>query len=176
MKSGLRSVLPGMRLDDLAGALAPHAVALGAERIHGEEEGAAAVVEGVEVEDDVVVVVEVVAVGHGGADGGGDAVVGDDAEVDRVGGVPDEDLGPLLRGAAVHRLVLPEAGEAGGLGPGGLVEDAVHPDLGRLDARDLGGGGALAFDRPALSRGVGGGGGDDGLDEQQECEHGPGVV
>ena len=70
MKSGFLSVLPGMRLLHLAGALAPDAVALGAERVHPEEEGAAAVVEGVEVEDDVVVVVDVVAVGHGGADRG----------------------------------------------------------------------------------------------------------
>ena len=59
----------------------------------------------------------------------GHPVVGDDAEVDRVGRVPDQDLGPLLRGPAVHRLVLPEAGEPGGLGPDGLVEDAVHPHL-----------------------------------------------
>ena len=147
----------------LAGALAPHAVALHAERIDAEEEGAAAVVEGVEVEDDVVLVVDVVPVGDGGADGGRAPVVGDDAEVDRVGRIPHQDLGLLLRGAAVHRLVLPEAGEPRGLGPHRLVEHAVDPDR-RFQPRDLGGGRALSLDDRA-------GGG--GLEQQQSREHGP---
>ena len=122
---GIQVGAAGDEAADLPGALAPDAVALGAQRVHAEEEGAAAVVEGVDVDDDVVVVVDVVAVGHGGADRGRQPVVGHDAEVDRVRRVPDQDLGLLLGGPAVHRLVLPEAAEPGGLGPGGLVEHAV---------------------------------------------------
>ena len=151
-----------MRLLTWPGALAPHAVALDAQRVHAEEEGPAAVVEGVDVEDDVVVVVDVVAVGHGGPDRGRTAVVGDDAEVDRVRRVPHQDLGLLLGGPAVHRLVLPEAGEPGGLGPGGLVEHAV--DLhGGFEPRHLRGGRALPLDDGA---------GNGGLDQQQQREHG----
>ena len=60
----------GNEAADLAGALASHPVGLDTQRVDGEEECAAPVVEGVEVEDDVVVVVDVVPVGDGGTDGG----------------------------------------------------------------------------------------------------------
>ena len=91
----------------------------------------------------------------------GTPVVGDDAEVNRVRRVPDQHLGPLLRGPAVHRLVLPEAGEPGGLGPDRLVEHAVDPDR-RLQPGDLGGGRALPLDD---------GTGYGGLEQQQQREH-----
>ncbi len=69
------------------------------------------------------------------ADGVGLAVVGEDAEVDGVGRVPDEHLGPLHGRAAVRRFELREAGEPHGLGPGGFIQHAVDDGRG-LDARD----------------------------------------
>ena len=146
---------------DLAGALAPNAVALGPKRVHAEEERPAAIVESVDVEDDVVVVVDVVAVGHGRTDRGGIAVVGDDAEVDRVRRIPHQDLGLLLGGPAVHRLVLPEAGQPGGLGPGGLVQ------LPSISDRGFPAAGSPRWASPSPRRRRRG-----GLDEQQQREHG----
>jgi hypothetical protein len=56
---------------DLSRAFAADPVALNSQRIHPEEEGPSPVVEGVEVEHHVIVVVDVVAIGNGGADRGG---------------------------------------------------------------------------------------------------------
>ena len=80
----------------------------------------AAIVEGVEVEDDVVFVVDVVPVGHRGSDGGRRG--GRWAMTPKwiaSGAVPDQHLGLLLRGAAIHWLILPEAGQPGGLDQAG---------------------------------------------------------
>ena len=115
-------------------ALALGAVGLDAERVDDEDEGAVALVEGVEVELDVVVAADAVAVGERR---GHRARLGEgaDAEVDGVGGVPDAHLGGVGRGPAVDRLVEREAVEDGGAGPGGFVEAAVDDD-GRLDLRE----------------------------------------
>ena len=145
-----------------AGAFAPDAVVLHAERVDAEEEGAAAVVEGVEVDGDVVVVADVVAVGHAGVDGAGLAVMGHDAEVDGGRAVPDQHVGPLLRRPAVHRLVLGKAAESGGLGPGGLVEAAIHLNFG-FDARNGDGGRAASRDRSGCGL---------DLEEEREGAHG----
>ena len=85
----------------------------------------------------------------------------DDAEVDGVGCVPDQDLGFFLGGPPVHRLILPEAGEPGGLGPGGLVELAVDLDR-RLQPGNLCCRRPLPLDSDARER---------ILYQQQECEH-----
>src|SRR2546426_10856105 len=50
--------------------------------------------------------------------------------------VPHEDLGRVLRGAAVYGTVLGEAGERRGLTPHAFVEDPVNGDLG-FDPRDV---------------------------------------
>ena len=63
------------------------------------------------------------------------SLAGADAEPDRVGRVPDQHLGRLLRGAAVHRLVLGKTGEPRGAPPDVLVEPAVNDGRG-LDARN----------------------------------------
>ena len=49
--------------------------------------------------------------------------------MDGVGGVPDQDLGVVVGGEPVDRLVLREAGQNRRVRPGGLVEDAVHLDF-----------------------------------------------
>lgn len=130
---------------DLAGALAANAVGLGAQRVHPKEERSAAVVERVEVDHDMVVVVDVVAVGYGCADGGRIPVVGDDAEVDRIRRVPDQHLGLLLGRSTVDGLVLPEPGEAGRLRPRWFIEIPVDLD-GHFQAGNLRGWRALALD------------------------------
>jgi hypothetical protein len=106
--------------------IAAGAVLLDAERVDAEEEGAPPVVVGVEEDLDVVVAADVVAVGARRADGVAVGLVRADPEPDGVGGVPDEDLGVVLRRAAVHGLVLGEAGEARGLRPHRLVEHPIH--------------------------------------------------
>ena len=85
---------------------------------------------------------------------------GDDAEIDGVRRVPDQDLGLLLGRAAIHRLILPEAGEPGGGGPDRLVELAVDLD-GALQPGNLRGWRALP---PATAAP------EPGLEEQQERE------
>ena len=115
-------------------AVAQHPVLLHAERIHGEEQGATMVVEGVEQDVDAVVAVDVVAVGEGCAHHLAVGLVGADAEIDRVGRVPDEHLGGIRGGARVGGAVLGEAGEHGGPLPHRLVEAAVDRD-GGVDAR-----------------------------------------
>src|SRR2546425_11881304 len=59
-----------------------------------------------------------------------------DAEIHRLRRVPHEDLGRVLRGAAVYGTVLGEAGERRGLTPHAFVEDPVNGDLG-FDPRDV---------------------------------------
>ncbi|OLC98218.1 MAG: hypothetical protein AUJ00_00045 [Gemmatimonadetes bacterium 13_1_40CM_3_70_6] len=116
-------------------AVAPHAVLLDAERVHGEEQGTAVVVVGVEQDVDAVVAVDVVAVGERRAHHGAVRLEGAHAEVDRVGRVPDEHLRRVGGGARVHRPVFGEAGEHRGLLPHRLVEAAVDRDRG-VDARE----------------------------------------
>ena len=109
----------------LTRTLATHAIALGAERVRTEEERSAPVMERVDVDDDVIVVVDIIPVRDRRADGGGILVVRHNAEVDRIRRVPNEDLGFFLRGAAVHGLVLPEAGQTRSRRPDRLVKFAV---------------------------------------------------
>src|SRR5205807_4720497 len=80
---------------------------------------------------------DVVAVGEGGAHRVAVALECANAEVDRVGRVPDQYLGRILGGAPVHGAVLRESREAGGPAPHGLVQHAVDCRLG-LEARDAG--------------------------------------
>jgi hypothetical protein len=72
----------------------------------------------------------------GGPDRPGIAVVGQDSEIYRLGGIPDAHLGSLFRRPAVHWLVLAEPGQAGRLGPGRFIEGAVN----RRDGFDPGNG------------------------------------
>jgi len=81
-------------------------------------------VEGVEVDLDIVVGADAVAVGQRVRDGAV-RLEGANAEVDRGGRVPDEDVGGVGRGALVGRLVLREAGEERRPAPGGLVEPPI---------------------------------------------------
>ena len=80
-------------------------IRLDPKRVHPEDDRTPAVVEGVEEDLDVVVDLDLVPVGQAG---GRRAVglEGADAEVDGVGGVPDQNLGVVVRGEPVDRLVL----------------------------------------------------------------------
>jgi hypothetical protein len=49
-----------------------------------------------------------------------------DAEVDRVIGVHHEDVGRVLGGLPIDWRKLREAGENGGLAPGGVIEPSIH--------------------------------------------------
>jgi hypothetical protein len=123
-------------------------IGLDAERIHGEDRGLAVVVEGAEEDLHVVVGADPVAVGEGGARRAM-GLEGADAEVDRGGRVPDEDLGGVLARHAVLRRELREAGEQRGVRPLRLIEPPIEGETGlveawRLDA-DLAG--ATAVDR-----------------------------
>jgi hypothetical protein len=106
---------------------------LHAKRVDGEDSGLTPVAERGEKDPDGIVVVALVAFAKRRADGAG---LGEraDAEVDRLGRVPDEDLGGVGGGSAVDRRVEGESGESRCLAPGGLVEATVDDDLG-LDAR-----------------------------------------
>ena len=115
-------------------AFAAHAVLLDAEGIHREKQGAAVVVVGVEENLDLVVGVDIVAIGERGAHHRAVGLVGPDAEVDRIGCVPHERDRRVRRGAAVDGAVLGEAGEPRGLPPDGLAQDAVDDDR-RLETR-----------------------------------------
>src|SRR5439155_446223 len=84
---------------------------------------------------DVVVAEDLIAVGQARR-GAAVALERPDAEIDRGGRVPDQDLRGVRRGHAVVGGVLREAGEERGPGPDGLVEPAVHGD-GGVDARRL---------------------------------------
>ena len=122
---------PHVRAGNEAAALALRAVGLDAERIDDEDEGAIALVERVEVDLDVVVAADAVAIGERRGDGPG---VGEraDAEVHGVRRVPDAHVGGIGRGPPVGGRVEGEAVEDRGVRPDGLVEPAVDGD-GRLD-------------------------------------------
>ena len=134
------------------------------ERIDAEKEGSAPIVEGVEVDHDVIVVIDVVAVCYRCSDGSRTSIVGDDPEVDRVRRIPDQNLGLLLGRAAVDRLILPKSVETCGPGPDLLVELPVDLDF-NLETGDLRGGRALPLDHGGRGRAF-------CLLEQPECEHG----
>ncbi len=145
-------------------AVAPDAILLHAERIHGEHRGAAVVEVGVEQDGDVVVRVDVVAVGQRRAHDAAVALERADPEVDRVGGVPDEHCGRVFGGTAVHRPVLREARQRRRPTPHGLVEHAVDLRL-RLETRDAH---VELFGEAAVGwTGVGG-----ALKREEEGEHG----
>jgi hypothetical protein len=86
-------------------AFREHAVRLHAQRVHHERERATPVVEGVEQDRDVVVGAYAVAVGkrrvHRAV-----PLVGTDAEVDCVLGVPDQHLGRVVCRQPIDRTVL----------------------------------------------------------------------
>ena len=146
-------------------AFAAHAVLLDSERVHREKQGAAMVVVRVQQDLDVVVGVDVVAVGEGGAHHVPVGFVGADAEVDRVGGVPHERDRGIRRGTAVHGAILREAGEPGGGAPDGLVEHPVD-DRCRLEPRraDVELTGVAVVDGAGIARGL--------QQQEQRGEHG----
>ena len=109
------------------------AVGLHAERVDDEHERAIALVEGVEVDLDVVIGGDAVAVGERGGDRSA-RLEGADAEVDRVRRIPHADFGRVGRRTLIDRLVEREAGEQRGARPDRLVEPPVDVDVG-LDAR-----------------------------------------
>ena len=152
----VRRLAPGgQSAEAAAGAAAEtfhqRAVGLHAERVGREHERLPPVVERAEVDLHVVVGVDAVAIGQGGPDGARSRARAD-AEENRGGRVPDEHRGLVLRGPAVGRRVLGEAGEARGLLPDRLVEMAVHLDR-RLEPGDV----DLDLVEPAVVLGAGGG-------------------
>src|SRR5919108_844728 len=66
----------------------------------------------------------------------------DDAEVNRLWRVPDQDFGLLLGWPTIDRLILPESSKPGGPGPDRLIQLAVYLDSG-LETGDLRGRGAF---------------------------------
>src|SRR5579872_2814506 len=87
-------------------AVTPDAVLLHAEWVDGEEERLAVIVVRVEDQIDVIVGVDVIAIGERGAYDRPVRLERANAEVDRVGSVPHEDLGGVARRAAVDRSVV----------------------------------------------------------------------
>jgi len=107
-------------------------VGLHAQRVDAELVGAALVVEGVEEDDDVVVLhegVDRVAVHQVGADLLRLGIMGAEGDVDVVAVVGDEALGSDRRLDVVARRPLVADWYRGRRLPGGLVEDAVDLDL-----------------------------------------------
>jgi hypothetical protein len=119
-------------------------VRLDAEGVHREDRRLAAVVEGAEQDLDVIVGADPVAIRERGVHAAV-GLVGPDPEMDGGGRVPDQDLGRIGRGHAVHRRELGEAGEHRGVAPGILGEPSVHLDLG-LESRRPG----VQVPRPAV--------------------------
>ena len=115
-------------------AFALRPVGLNAERVDDEHERAIALGERVEVDLDVVVGADVIAVGERRADRRV-RLEGANAEVDRVGRIPDEDFGGVGRRLMVDGLIDREAGEQRRAAPDGFVEDAVDLRVGG-DSRD----------------------------------------
>ena len=109
---GAQIVLSGrdVRSGNETTGLALRAIGLHAERIDAEHQRAIAFVEGVEVDLDVVVGSDAVAIGerrcHGSV-----RLVGANAEVHRVRRIPDEHVGRVWRGARVDRRIEREARE-----------------------------------------------------------------
>ncbi len=137
-----------------------HAVALDAQGIDDEGEGALAVVEGVDVDEGQVVLEDVVALADGGLDLGRLVVETAEGEVEVLGVVGDVGLRALGGFLAVIRLEGLEAVELEPGGPGGIVEDAVDDGRHGGPGEDRGGLFGLGGRRP-------GPGGGQGLDEGQ---------
>ena len=106
-----------------------------AERVDREQERAAAVVEGVQEELDLIVGVDLVAVGQRRAHDVPMGLVRANPEVDRVRTVKREHLRAVLRRPAIDGAVLREAGEQRRLLPGRFIEDAIDVHRRRLDTR-----------------------------------------
>ena len=122
-----------VRAGNEATTFALRPVGLDAEWVDDEHEGAIQLVEGVEVDLDVVIARDAIAVGECGGDRSG---IGERfySKVDRVGRIPDADFSGIGSGASVGGLVEREAVENCGAGPDRFVEPAVDLD-GRLDFR-----------------------------------------
>ena len=97
-------------------AFALRPVGLNAERVDDEDERAIALVEGVEMDLDVVVRADAVAIGKG-IRYRTVRLEGADAEVDRRRRIPDADFGRIGSRATVGRSVEREAGQERGLLP-----------------------------------------------------------
>jgi hypothetical protein len=114
-------------------ALDDDAVALNAQRVHREDCRLTSVAERRQEDPDVVVGIDLVAIGERGLDGAGLRERAN-AEVDRGCRVPDEHLGRVERRPTVHGRVLREAGKHRCSAPYCLIEASIDNDL-RFDAR-----------------------------------------
>jgi hypothetical protein len=115
-------------------ALALRAVGLHTERIDDEHERAVAFGERIEMNLDVVVGTDVIAIGEGRAHRRV-RLEGANAEVDRIRGIPDEHLGRIGRWPAIDRRVDGKASEERRALPHGFVEHAIDVG-GCLDVGD----------------------------------------
>ena len=154
LEVGAQIVLPrpDVRSGNEPASFALRAVGLDAERVDDENEGAIELVEGIEVDLDVVVGADAVAVGERRGNGSAWRERAQ-AEVDRVRGVPDPHFGGVGRRTFVDGGVEREAGEQRRLAPDRLVESAVDRDDG-FDFRDgdVGVAGAPVVNRRSYSR------------------------
>src|SRR5204862_4254496 len=116
-------------------SIAAHAAQVRAERIAGEQKCPASIVEGVEQNLNIVIGVDVVAIGERRPNALAMDLVGADPEVNRIGRVEDEDVGRIGRRPAIDRPVLRKPLEQRRLAPYGIVQHAVDSH-GRIDARN----------------------------------------
>ena len=105
--------------------IAPGPVLLNAQRVHPEQKGDLSVIVGIEQDLHVVFRADVVPIGLGGPNRVSLASPGSDPEVDRVTGIPHQDLRWLGSRPAIHRLILREIGEPGGSAPNRLAQVSV---------------------------------------------------
>src|SRR5205823_12673562 len=110
-----------------------HAILLHAERVDREQERAAPIVEGVQEDLDLVVGVDVVAVGERRADDATMRLVCANPEVNRVRSVECEHVRAVLRRPAIDGAVLRKTGQQRRLLPRRFVEQTVDVHGGRLD-------------------------------------------
>ena len=114
-------------------AFAAYAILLHAQRVDGEQQRSATVVEGIEEDLDVVVGIDVVAISERGAHDRAVRLERADTEVDRIRCVERQDLRRVSRGPAIDGPILCESLEDRRAPPRLLSEVAI--DLhGRIDA------------------------------------------
>src|SRR6185436_1734497 len=115
---------------------APCSVLLNAVGIYAEQKRDLTRVVGIEEDLNLILAVDVVAIGVGGAHDVTVDFAGLDAEVDRVAGVKCQNLGRLDRRQPIHGLILREASESRSSPPRSIVEITVDLDNG-IDSWDF---------------------------------------